>query len=163
MNPSISYKRPQATRLGGVLLLAGLELLQVEVELLALEDVAVSAAGLAGARGDDGEETTGLELLGEVGVDLGVLLALGKDTLDVVRLLDLLGGGLGGGDLGADNSLGVVGLVPLTEGGGVNLNDGRLDEGLGTEKLVVGGVVALEKSVSKCGSGVKFDDFWVDP
>jgi hypothetical protein len=78
-----------------------------------------------------------------VGVDLGVLLALGKDALDVVRLLDLLGLGGGGGGTGADNGLGVVGLVPLTEGSGVNLNDTRLDEGLGTEELVVGRVVTL--------------------
>ena len=131
-----------------MLLLAGLELLEVEVELLALKDVAVSAARLAGARSDHGEETTSAELLGEVGVNLGVLLALGKDALDVVRLLDLLGlGGGGSRGLGADNGLGVVGLVPLTEGGGVNLNDARLDEGLGTEKLVVGRVVALRRLV----------------
>lgn len=127
----------------GVLLLAGLELLEVEVELLALENVTVSAAGLAGARGDDGEKATSAELLGEVGVDLGVLLALGEDALDVVRLLgllSLLGSGLG---LGADDGLSVVRLVPLAERSGVNLDDGRLDEGLGTEKLVVGGVVTL--------------------
>lgn len=143
MNPSISYKQPHAPRLGGVLLLAGLELLEVEVELLALKDVAVGAAGLAGARKDHGEETTSAELLGEVGVDLGVLLALGEDALDVVRLLDLLGLGGGGGDLGANNGLGVVSLVPLAEGSGVDLNDTRLDEGLGTEELVVGRVVTL--------------------
>lgn len=34
-------------------------------------------------------------------------------------------------------------LVPLTEGGGVDLDDGTLDEGLGSEQLVVGGVVNL--------------------
>lgn len=128
-----------------MLLLAGLELLEVEVELLALKNVTVGAAGLARTRGDHGEETTGTELLLEVVVDLGVLLALGKDALNVVRLLALVGGGLGLALLG--DGLGVVGLVPLTEGGGVNLNDGRLDEGLGTEELVVGRVVALEWSV----------------
>jgi hypothetical protein len=131
----------------GVLLLAGLELLEVEVELLALENVAVGAARLAGARGDHGEETAGTELLSEVSVDLGVLLALGEDALDVVRLLDLLGS-IGSGTLGGvDNGLGVVSLVPLTEGSGVDLNNGRLDEGLGTEELVVGRVVALRELV----------------
>lgn len=125
-----------------MLLLAGLELLLVKVKLLALEDVAVGAARLAGARGDDGKKTTGTERLGEVRVGLRVLLALGKDTLDVVGLL---GGSLGGlGRLGAGNLLGVVRLVPRSEGVGVNLNDARLDEGLGTEQLVVGGVVLLE-------------------
>lgn len=127
-----------------MLLLAGLELLEVEVELRALKNVAVSAAGLAGTRGDEGQETTSAELLGEVSVDLGVLLALGEDALDVVRLLGLLLGGGGGAGLGGDDRLRVVGLVPLAEGGGVNLDDGRLDEGLGTEQLVVGRVVTLK-------------------
>ncbi len=46
------------------------ELALVEGELLALEDVSVGAAGLAGTAGDDGEEATGLELLLDGGVDL---------------------------------------------------------------------------------------------
>lgn len=37
-------------------------------------------------------------------------------------------------------------LVPLPEGGSVNVNNGRLDEGLGSEKLVVGCVVSLNVS-----------------
>lgn len=34
-------------------------------------------------------------------------------------------------------------LVPLTEGSGIDFNDGTLDQGLGSEQLVVGGVVDL--------------------
>jgi hypothetical protein len=37
-----------------------------------------------------------------------------------------------------------VRLVPLTEGGGIDLDDGTLDERVGTDELVVGCVVYLE-------------------
>ena len=128
--------------LGGVLGLTDLELLVVEVEFLALEDVTVGSAALTRSGSKDGEETTGLELLLEDRVDFGVLLALVEDSLDVVGL-GLLGGGLVG-VLGASvDGLGVVSLVPLTERGSVDVDNGRLDEGLGSEKLVVGGVVSL--------------------
>lgn len=43
-----------------------------------------------------------------------------------------------------------VGLVPLSEGGGIDLDDGSLDEGVGSDKLVVGSVVLL-----KGGGGAK--------
>lgn len=59
----------------------------------------------------------------------------------MVGLLLLLGGL--GGLAASGNRLGVVGLVPLSEGGGVDVDNGRLDEGLGSQKLVVGGVVSL--------------------
>lgn len=47
-----------------------MELALVESQLLTLEDVAVATTGLAGARGDNGVEATGLELLLESGIDL---------------------------------------------------------------------------------------------
>ena len=34
-------------------------------------------------------------------------------------------------------------LIPLTEGSSIDLNDGAFDEGVGTNKLVVGGIVNL--------------------
>lgn len=118
------------------------QLALVEGKLLALQDVAVAATALAGARGDDGVQATGLELLLEGGVDLAVLLeAGGLLLLDALTLLDLL-------DLlallllaPAAQGLAVVGLVPLTEGGGVDLDDGRLGQGVGADELVVGRVV----------------------
>jgi hypothetical protein len=36
-----------------------------------------------------------------------------------------------------------VGLVPLPEGSGIDFDNGALDQGLGSEQLVVGGVVDL--------------------
>jgi hypothetical protein len=39
-----------------------------------------------------------------------------------------------------------VGLVPLPEGSSIDLDDGRLDEGVGSDKLVVGSVVRLENT-----------------
>jgi hypothetical protein len=141
-NPSrivqVLTRRPP---LGGVLGLTDLELLVVEVEFLALKDVTIGTTALTRSGSDDGEETTSLELLLENGVDFSILLALVENSLDVVGLR-LLGGLLGSLGTSVDG-LGVVGLVPLTEGGSVDVNNGGLDKGLGSEKLVVGSVVSL--------------------
>lgn len=64
----------------------------VERKLLALEDVSVAATALAGARGDDGVQTTSLELLLDGVLNLsGGLDALGLLLGDRVGLLDVLG------------------------------------------------------------------------
>ena len=122
-----------------------MELALVEGELLTLENVAVAAAGLAGAAGDDGVEAAGLELLLNGGLDLaaggeagGLLLLDAGALLDLLGLLALLGG-LGALPPAAEG-LAVVGLVPLAEGGGVDLDDGALGEGVGADELVVRGV-----------------------
>jgi hypothetical protein len=119
------------------------ELALVEGELLTLEDVTVAAARLTGPAGNDGVETTGLELLldGRLDLTLG-RVALGLLLLNSLALLDLL---LGLGALGtlalAAETLTVVGLVPLTERSGVDLDDGGLGQGVCADKLVVGRVV----------------------
>jgi len=50
-----------------------------------------------------------------------------------------------------------VGLVPLSEGGRIDLDDSTLDEGVGTDQLVVGSIVHLgatiKTSVLGCISG----------
>jgi hypothetical protein len=63
------------------------ETTDVELELLALKDVTVGAAGLTGAGRDDGVKATGSELGLKKGVDLGLLLTLSNGALDVVGLL----------------------------------------------------------------------------
>lgn len=133
--------------------LSDLELVVVELQLLTLQDVTVSSSALARPGRDNSEESTSLELLLKEGVNLGNLLALLKDSLDVVALL--LVGLLSGGGLGTSESgLGVVRLVPLSEGGSVNVDNGTLDEGLGSEKLVVGSVVSNLDQSSLPGDGL---------
>ena len=119
-----------------------MELALVESQLLALQDVTVAAAALAGTAGDDGVQTTGLELLLNSGLGLALLseassllLLDGVALLHGLLLLALL--------LlpAAADGLAVVGLVPLTEGGGIDLDDGGLGEGVGADQLVVGRVV----------------------
>ena len=131
------------------------ELALVESQLLTLEDVAVGAAGLAGPAGDDGVQTTGLELLLEGGVDLavggeagGLLLLDGLGLLDDLLLLALLL------LAPAAEGLAVVGLEPLTEGGGVDLDDGGLGQGVGADQLVVGGVVGDDDDTGLAGAAL---------
>lgn len=123
-----------------------MELALVESELLALKDVTVTATGLTGSARDDGVQSTGLELLLNGSLDLagggktGSLLLLdGVALLDLLLSLALLGSL----SLLASSAetLTVVGLVPLSEGGGVDLDNGGLGQGVGSDKLVVGRVV----------------------
>ena len=115
----------------------------VEGELLALKDVTVAAAGLTGPAGNDGVETTSLELLLDGGLDLAASgEALGLLLLNGLALGDLLLGGLATSTLAlAANVLTVVGLVPLTERSSVDLDDGALGQGVCADELVADGVV----------------------
>lgn len=136
------------------------ELALVEGKLLALQDVAVAAARLAGAAGDDGVEATGLELLlngglnlAAGGVSLGLLLLDGLALLHLLFDLALLGG-LGLLASTADG-LAVVGLVPLPEGRSVDLDDGGAGQGVGADELVVGGVVGDDDDARLAGAALR--------
>ena len=84
-----------------------------------------------------GSGLSGGSSLLNLGVDLrtGLRTGLGLGSLALLILAVGLGGGL------ASKGGAVVGLVPLTEGGGINLDDGALNEGLGPDELVGRGVV----------------------
>lgn len=119
-----------------------MQLTLVESQLLALKDVTVAATALAGARRNNSVQTTSLELLLKSRVDLAVLLeASSLLLLDALTLLDLLNGLALLLLAATTEELAVVRLVPLTEGGGVDLHDGGLGQGVGADKLVVGRVV----------------------
>ena len=123
----------------------------VEVELGSLEDDAVAATGLTRSAGDLGEETARAELVVEGRLEGAVLLPGGELALDVVGLLaGILD--LGGLALLETNLEAVVGLVPLLEGVGIDEDDGTLDEGLGTDELVVGGVVGNVEDTDLAGA-----------
>lgn len=122
----------------------------VEIQLRSLENVTISAAGLTRARGDDSQETTSTELGGELGVNGEVLLASSNLLLDRAGELDVLTLGVlqfsGLSERGTLNSLlgeleVVVLLEIVTEGSSINEDNGVLHESLGTNQLVVGGVV----------------------
>lgn len=135
------------------------QLLLVESQLLTLQDVTVTAAGLAGTAGDNGVQTTGLELLLNSGLDLAVggvasslLLLDGLALLDLLDLLALLGG-LGLLASTADG-LAVVGLVPLSERSSVDLDDGATGQGVGSDQLVVGRVVGDGNDTGLAGAAL---------
>lgn len=102
-----------------------MQLTLVESKLFTLQDITVGTAALARSAGNDGVHATGLELLLERALDLaggaepGLLLPLdGLALLDGLLVLLLLASSADG--------LAVVRLVPLTEGGGIDLDDGGL-------------------------------------
>lgn len=133
-----------------------MQLALVESELLTLQDVTIAATRLARARGHNSVQTTSLELLLEGGVDLAAALlkSLGLLLLDALGALDLLNG-LALLLLAATaEQLAVVGLVPLTEGGGVDLDDGRLGESVCPDELVVGGVVGHADDADLAGGAL---------
>lgn len=112
----------------------------VESQLITLQDVTVNTTALTGARGHDGVHTAGLELALDGGVDLAVVgETSGLLLLHAVALLLL--GLLGLGLASPADGLAVVSLVPLAERRSINLDDGRLGQGVGTDQFVVGRVV----------------------
>lgn len=113
--------------------------LLVESKLLTLQNVTVNTARLTGAGSDNGVQTTGLELALEGTLGLAALSEAGSLLLDDGRGLLLLGG-LGLLLASTTEGLAVVGLVPLTEGSGINLHNGGLGQGVCADQLVVGGV-----------------------
>ncbi len=134
-----------------------MQLTLVESELLALQDITVAAAALAGSAGNNSKETTGLELLLNGGLDLALSGKAGG-----LLLLDgaaLLGGLVVGLALlllaSAAEGLTVVSLVPLTERSGVDLDDGGLGQGVGADKLVVGRMVGDNNDTGLAGAALR--------
>ena len=111
----------------------------VESQLFALEDVSITATALTGPAGDDGVQTTSLELPLQRRLDLSTssvpLGLLGLDTLALLLLL-LLTTTL---PASADG-LAVVCLEVLSEGRGIDLNHGGAGQGVCADELVVGRV-----------------------
>ena len=133
--------RGESTGAGGRSLLLFLELLGVEFELSAFNNVTIKTAGLAWAGRDGGEKTAGVELISEFLVENASLLdgcelsldgatGLGRFTC-FIRFFKLL---LVEFDV-------VLLQVPRSEGGGIDDDNAILDEGLGTDELVIGSVV----------------------
>ncbi len=121
------------------MLLLLLELPQVKVELLSLEDITVRSARLTGSGGDASKESTRLEQVSDILLQSSLGLSSRNLGLDVTGLLNLL------------NSLGLILLlgeidtivlqVPLSERGGINLNNSVLGQGLSSDELLVGRIV----------------------
>ena len=114
----------------------------IELEFLTLKDVTIAATRLSGARADAGQKTTTVELIGKTFLKLNsVLLESSQLGFDVSRLL-----GFSTSLIGLFNLLFVelnivLAEIPQSEGVCIDLDDGVLHEGLGTDKLVVSGIV----------------------
>lgn len=128
-------------------LLLTLDLLDVELQLLTLKDISISAAGLARTRGNYGVQATGSELIVQERIDLGPSgtagLLAGHMIGDLFNARSFSGGSLtlGRDQLTLTEDLAIVALPPLTEGCSINLHNGTLDESLGTYQLIIAGII----------------------
>ena len=125
-----------------------LDFLKVELKLFAFKDVAIAASRLTGAGRNAREQLSGSELVDQLLVSAQRFLALVDLLLVFLAMLDL-----GAGLIGLLNlllvQLNVIVLeIPLTERSGIDLDNGVLDEGLGTDQLIVRRVV---KNVNYAG------------
>lgn len=122
---------------------------QVELKLLALQDVAVATTALARAGRNASQKSAADELLIKGGVKGSSLLSGLDLALHGARLggILLLLGALLLADLDT-----IVGLVPGSERGGVNLDDSVLHQGLGSDKLVIRSVVDNIKDTGLLGA-----------
>lgn len=134
-------------------LLLSLELLKVEFEFSSLKNVAVCAATLARSGGDGSEQSSGVELVGNVLINnscRGSPLYLGDDVARLLLSLSLSLGSLLHLLLSQFHI--VVLLVVGLERSGINLDDCVLDDRLGSHKLVVGCIVDNIKNTRFLGS-----------
>lgn len=119
-----------------VSLLLGSQSSQVEGQLLTLQDVTVTSTGLTWSRRDASVQFTSGKLVLNRVLDGGGSSSGSQLSLDLLGLLDLI---LVLGLL--TQNLTVVGLEPLSERSGIDLDNGGLGQGVGSHQLVVGRVV----------------------
>lgn len=133
------------------------ELALVESQLLSLQDVSITTTALSRSGRDDSVETTSLELLLQSGLNLSLssksLGLLLLDTLALLLGLDLLLASLL--LTSAAQVLTVVCFVPLAERSGIDLNNGGLGEGVGSDKFVVGRVEGDDDHTDLAGNTLR--------
>ena len=142
-------------KLLGNLLLLLVDLLVVEGELLILKNVTIGTTALAGARANTSHDLSRSELVNDLLlIDDGLLslLELGNHGLALAFNL----GEIIENDFTLTNDLASVVLFePGLEGGGIDGNNAALDNGVGTDKFVVGGIVDNVKNLSLSGESLK--------
>mmetsp|Transcript_82308 Transcript_82308/g.114260 ORF Transcript_82308/g.114260 Transcript_82308/m.114260 type:complete len:214 (+) Transcript_82308:55-696(+) len=115
----------------------------VKVQFGSFQDVTIAASRLSGSTGDLGKETSGSKLLIQGCLQCSIrlsLLELGHDLRRLARHVHNFLDGLTTSLLDTNLDT-VMGLIPRFEGMSINKDNGSLDQGLGTDQFVVGGIV----------------------
>ena len=133
------------------------QLALVESQLLSLQDVSINTSTLSGSGRDNGVQTTSLELFLQSGLNLSLSSeSLSLLLLYTLRLLLWLVGILTSLLLtSATEVLAIVCFVPLTEGGGIDLDDGGLGEGVGSDEFVVRGMEGNDDDTDLAGDALR--------
>lgn len=122
-------------------LLFSFELLHIEIELPALDNVPVESAGLAGARRNASEQMSRVELVGDLLVDLAILASASDLCFDVAGALGVFTSFIRFFKLLLVEFDVVLLEVPVAEGVSIDEHDGVLHKGLRAHELVVCRVV----------------------
>lgn len=135
-----SYNHFSLLHLLHLVLLVSLNLLEVKFEFLTFKDVTVATTRLTGTGGDNGVKATSSELVINQRFNFSEILTSGLFLLDAVGFLGSIGSSSFSDTLLTQNFT-VMRFIPLTEGSSIDLDNGTLDEGLGTDKFIVGSIV----------------------
>ena len=135
-------------------LLLSLQLLEVEIKLDTFDDVTINATGLAWAGRNASVKTSRVELIGNLGINLTILLARLKSALDGVASLNALASFIRFFKLLLVELNVVLLEVPLSEGSGIDQDNSVLNESLSSDELVVGGVVDNVENSSLASHGL---------
>jgi hypothetical protein len=124
----------------------------VECQLLTLQDVSISTTALARPGRDDSIETTSLKLLLQRRLNFASLLTLSMLLLHALALL-LISRCISLGLSPPAQVRSVVCLVPLSEWRSVDLDNGALGQGVGSDEFVVGGMEGDTDDTGLAGDG----------
>jgi len=124
------------------------KLSKIEVEFLSFQNITVTSSGLSGSAADASQQSTLVELFFNVGINESFLDSSGNSGLNVSGLLDF-GGAFGQLLLTEFDT--VMSQVPLSEGSGIDLDDGTLDQGVGSDQFVVRSIVDDLEDLSLSG------------
>lgn len=127
----------------------------IEFEFLTFEDVSISTTGLTRTGRNASKNSTGFELLSKLWFKNSILVSVGELGLSVTGDLLTLSSSIGFFLLLLVEFNIVLAKIPKSERIGINGDNGVLDDGLGSDELVVGGIVDDIENLGLSSDGLR--------